>query len=182
MFNEASDPSLQSLISEYDRAGGVLDYVLLTQIDSALSDAWHRAAALAGMTEIRGRCGDWLHWNEAMLTGQRITFATFWGTDDVEPKQISDRAWSTPAVDGYKTAFFHPPHGLHIHKNELADLFGHINEHVLGTQPQQAEIFSWSTNWSNYFDAGHEWWGTFYWTIRQTDAQRIVVIGASATD
>jgi hypothetical protein len=43
-------------------------------------------------------------------------------------------------------------------------------------------IYRWSDEWSNYFDAGKEWWGTFYWTIYNSETNTIIVIGASATD
>ena len=43
-------------------------------------------------------------------------------------------------------------------------------------------VMAWSTDWSNYFEAGKEWWGAFYWTILLEEKQEIIVIGASATD
>ena len=53
-----------------------------------------------------------VRWDETKLSGESMSFDKFWGTDDVEPKPIGDSAWSIPNVDGYKTAFFHPPYGL----------------------------------------------------------------------
>lgn len=44
------------------------------------------------------------------------------------------------------------------------------------------EIYKWSDDWSNYFDAGKEWWGTFYWTLLNKDTKQVIVIGASASD
>ena len=100
----------------------------------------------------------------------------------MEPKPIGDRAWSIPNADGYKPAFFHPPYGLRGSAAEKAELFAGINKYVLGANPERAEIFSWSTDWSNYFEAGQEWWGAFYWTIRSAESQKMVVVGASSTD
>lgn len=91
-------------------------------------------------------------------------------------------AYTLPEVDGYKTAFFHPPYGLQAKAGEITDLFEAINRFVLGDVPEQAEIYAWSTDWSNYFDAGHEWWGAFYWTIRPFGKPYVVVVGASSTD
>jgi len=198
MRNKASDSQLCSLLARFDVAGGVLDYVFLERQDAGPPNACHRVAALAGMAEIDRRLEQWaiqnasakspieiffrVRWDEAKLTGEQVSFSTFWGTDDVEPKPIGDRAWSIPNVDGYKTAFFHPPYTLRGSASEKADLFAAINRYVLGADPEQAEIFSWSTDWSNYFEAGHEWWGAFYWTIRPAGSQRMVVVGASSTD
>lgn len=43
-------------------------------------------------------------------------------------------------------------------------------------------IHSWSTDWSNYFDSGKEWWGAHFWTVQIPGTGEIVVIGASSTD
>ncbi len=123
-----------------------------------------------------------IRWDEARLTGKPVSLSAFWGTDDIEPKPMGDNAWSIPNVDGYKTAFFHPPYGLDGSTSENIELFTGINKHALGTAPELAEIYMWSTDWSNYFDAGLEWWGAFYWTIRPAGSQLMVVIGASSTD
>lgn len=42
--------------------------------------------------------------------------------------------------------------------------------------------YEWSDDWSNFFDAGKEWWGCFFWTIYNKQTHTIIVIGASATD
>jgi len=104
------------------------------------------------------------------------------GSDDVEPTRIAHNAWSTPEVDGYKTAFFLPPHGLSGGREETRRLFERINPYVLGSDRTTAEIFGWSTDWSAYFDAGREWWGMFLWTIRPNRGRDLVVVAASATD
>jgi hypothetical protein len=93
-----------------------------------------------------------------------------------------DRNGAIPERDGYKSAFFFPPYLLRGSRREREELFAKINRYVLGSDPQRAEIFSWSTDWSSYFEAGHEWWGAHYWTIRPAGAAYIVVIGASSTD
>lgn len=42
-------------------------------------------------------------------------------------------------------------------------------------------VYEWSTDWSDYFDAGHEWRETSCWSIYDTHLKRYVVIMASAT-
>lgn len=198
MRSETSDPELGSLLARFAAAGGVLDYVFVGRQDDGLPHAQHRSAALAGMAEVDRRLEQWairntsakypiemfyrVRWDEMKLKGEPVSLSTFWGTDDVEPKPLGDHAWSIPNVDGYKTAFFHPPYSLRGSADEKAELFASINKYVLGADPERAEIFSWSTDWSNYFEAGHEWWGAFYWTIRPAGSQLIAVVGASSTD
>jgi hypothetical protein len=191
-------PKLAELLSRYEASGGVLDFILLEVKVDGPPEKVHRAAALEGMSAIDRRLEQWaisqsskefpissffrLRWEEASLTGHPVTFSEFWGTDDAEPKPIGDGAWSIPGVDGYKTAYFQPPYGLRGEADEKVQLFADINSYLLGNAPERAEIFSWSTNWSNYFDAGLEWWGAFFWTIRPAGSRQLVVIGASSTD
>ena len=170
--------SLASLLAQYDDIGGCLDFVFIESHDVFPPELLHRSAVLAGIKEIDAN----LDWDASKLTGERITFSAFWGSDDVEPKPIGPNAYWLPKVDGYKTAFFLPPHGLGGPMDTQMGIFMSINKHVLGIEPQRAEIFSWSTDWSSYFEAGLEFWGAFMWTIRPIDTDRIVVVGASCTD
>jgi hypothetical protein len=191
-------PEILDLLERYYAAGGVLDYVMLHPTQGGVPFELHSAAALAGLKAICRRRG-WtlqpsncaiqvasnsfqIRYGEARLTGDRISFRSFWGTDDVAWKPLGERTWAIPDVDGYKTAFFVPPHGLQGSADEHQRLFSQINRHLFGSCPEQAEIYLWSTDWSNYFDDGNEWWGAFYWTISPADSQRLIVIGASATD
>src|SRR5579871_6411941 len=116
MQNAATEPELSSLLERYEAAGGVLNYVFLEPNAAEPPDTWHRAAALAGMAEIDRRLEQWavrnasdqypigmffrVHWDETKLTGEPVSFSTFWGTDDAEPKPITDHSWSIPPVDG----------------------------------------------------------------------------------
>ena len=59
----------------------------------------------------------------------------------------------------------------------LVSLNGHIPDHVF-----RIKILEWSTDWSNFFDAGREWWGTFCWTIEDPLRKWTTAILASATD
>lgn len=43
-------------------------------------------------------------------------------------------------------------------------------------------IYSWSDDWSNFFDAGKDWWGTYYCTVYNKQNNTIIVLGASETD
>src|SRR5262249_18674896 len=122
-------------------------------------------------------------WDVTKLTGEAIAFHAFWGTDDVERKKIARDAWSVPDIDGYKPAFFHPPHGRRGGVSGNLHLFESINAHVLGNGDRnELTIWSWSTNCSSFFDDGREWWGAFLWTVATPDNPPVVVIAASATD
>ena len=192
------EPAFLALLAEYDAVGGVLDFIFLEAEREDLPERLHREAALAAMAAIDRHREQWaarlasnespvevsyrIHWDEIKLIGRQVSLAEFWGADDVELKPLGNNAWSLPTVDGYKTAFFHPPHSLQGSVEDTAKLFAAINHYVLGDDPERAVIFSWSTDWSDYFQAGHEWWGAFYWTVRPVGSPRFVVVAASTTD
>lgn len=102
--------------------------------------------------------------------------------------------------DGFVYALLMPPHGLGIHRTgelgsdemkqteskALTEMFKSYLKNLLGINSLQNTnhliIYKWSDDWSNYFTAGKEWWGTFFWTIFDNDRRTIIVIGASTTD
>lgn len=84
-------------------------------------------------------------------------------------------------VSEYTYAFTDPPYGIRCANDDekrticsqtITRLFGDLSDFT---------IRKWSTNWSNYFDAGNEWWGAFLWTLVSDDG-RGWWVGASATD
>ena len=44
------------------------------------------------------------------------------------------------------------------------------------------DIYEWTTDWSDLFDAGHEWYGACCWSIYDKSMNRYVVMLVSATD
>ena len=84
-------------------------------------------------------------------------------------------------VREYTYAFTNPPYGIRCADNDekravclqtMRRLFGDLSDF---------EVRKWSTDWSNYFEAGNEWWGAFLWTLISNDG-RGWWIGASSTD
>ena len=171
--------------------GGVLDYVFLEAQSELPADQVHLSAALAAMGVIdRRRAVTPYAWDYEKLTvdelrcvGAPITFDAFWGSDDVALIPYDSGSLGVPEINGYKTAFCLPPYPLSAVERERDEIFISINAHVLGPDPRSCEIFSWSTDWSNYFDDGKIWWGAYFWTVRRPDSpRRLVGIGASASD
>jgi hypothetical protein len=185
---------LAILLDAFDKRGGVLAFAFYDPTPRGCSAESHRDAAwqfldarATASREFRNTIDTdnplarllTYKWNDTKLRGRQIPFHEFWGTDDVEPKPTS----GIPDIDGYKPAFFHPPHGLHGGVSGNLHLFESINSHVLGDVDRTTlTIWSWSTDCSSYFDDGHEWWGAFLWTVARPDMETIVVIAASATD
>ncbi len=190
------EAKLAEALKRREEALVVPEYILLEADREGASESLHRAIALEGMSTIGRRYKKWgldpvtgkcretnffqERLDESKCVGRKITAAEFWGTDSMSG---ASKGFDDSFVDGYKTAFFDPPYGIPGDKVEKAKLlFSEINECLWGRDLDKMEIFSWSTDWSGYFDAGHEWWGAFFWTIRLGNANRFIVIGASSTD
>lgn len=62
------------------------------------------------------------------------------------------------------------------------DDFAKINSALFPNGKECLEVYEWSTNWSTYFDDGHEWWGAACFSIYDKSLNRYAVIMASATD
>ena len=62
------------------------------------------------------------------------------------------------------------------------DDFRRVNAVLFPDKTDGLEVFEWSTDWSNYFEAGHEWWGAACWSVYDRRMNRYVVIMASVTD
>lgn len=59
-----------------------------------------------------------------------------------------------------------------------------LNDFILLSEYNEEDliIYSWSDDWSNFFDAGKEWWGTYYYTVYNKQNNTIIVLGASESD
>ena len=78
----------------------------------------------------------------------------------------------------YRGAFLHPPHGTGYTDAD----FDRVNAALFPNGTDGLEVYKWTTDWSEYFDDGHEWWGALCLTVYDKTLERFVVILASATD
>ena len=78
----------------------------------------------------------------------------------------------------YRRAFLDPPF-----PNGYTDTdFDRVNAALFPAGTDGLEVFEWTTDWSEYFDEGREWWGTLCLTVYDKKLDRFAVIMASATD
>lgn len=97
-------------------------------------------------------------------------------------RKLRSKALFAPAASdewlNYRRAFLSPPHG-----NSYTDSdFDRVNAALFPGGAEGLEIYRWTTDWSAYFDEGHEWWGALCLTVYDRALERFVVITASATD
>ena len=78
----------------------------------------------------------------------------------------------------YRKAFLCPPNGSSYTDSD----FEKVNAALFPNGTESLEVYEWTTDWSDYFDEGHEWWGTLCLTVYDKTLERFVVIMASATD
>ena len=78
----------------------------------------------------------------------------------------------------YWYALMEPVHGR---RNNPED-FRKVNEVLFPNGTDALEIFEWTTDWSDYFDDGHEWYGACCWSVYDMSLNRYVVMLVSATD
>lgn len=127
--------------------------------------------------------------------GSEISFQEFVGFD-YENQPVNIRNY-----EGCKLAYalLEPPYGLNIEiggkrgSDEYCDLRTKkftalyrmfLDDFVLLSEYKKEDlvIYSWSDDWSSFFDAGKEWWGTYFWTVYNKKNNTIIVIGASESD
>lgn len=80
-------------------------------------------------------------------------------------------------------AFLEPPHSVRIGTS----IFEHGRyflefSNLFFSDLNNIEIYKWSVDCSNYFDAGKEWWGSHFWTIYNPIKNIYIGIVASTTD
>ncbi len=78
----------------------------------------------------------------------------------------------------YWYAVMEPVHGR---RNKPED-FKKVNEVLFPNGTEALDIYEWTTDWSDFFDAGHEWYGACCWSIYDKSINRYVVMLVSATD
>lgn len=98
-------------------------------------------------------------------------------------KVTYDAAWSPgdeklgTAVP-YWYALLEPVHGR---RNKPED-FRKVNEVLFPNGTDALEVCEWTTDWSDFFDAGHEWYGACCWSVYDRSMDRYAVMLVSATD
>ncbi|MBR3396518.1 MAG: hypothetical protein IKG70_01530 [Lachnospiraceae bacterium] len=94
---------------------------------------------------------------------------------DAEWKPNDDNCGTTVP---YWYAVMEPVHG----RNNKPEDFKKVNEALFPNGTDALDIYEWTTDWSDYFDDGHEWYGACCWSIYDKSMNRYAVMLVSATD
>ena len=102
-------------------------------------------------------------------------------------KEVIENALTIDQEDkgqiGFVYAFLDPPYSFMCGKTifEKGNFFLDFCR-LLFTDISQIEVYKWSTDSSNYFNEGKEWWGSFFWTVYNPYQDWYIGIIASTTD
>ncbi len=177
---------LAQLFERFRYIGGVVDYVVIDPGNNQPSYELHQMAAIFFMEVLNDRFGT-SKWccdydpDPDIMYADPITVSEFLGPRFNHEKNTIIKPRSR-VESGYAYAFSDPPYSLGVSLEEANQLFSAINKHLFDSFSAELEIYQWSTDWSSYFRAGNEWWGSFLWTIYNKRRNFIVAVGASATD
>jgi len=78
----------------------------------------------------------------------------------------------------YWYALMEPVHG----KRNRPEDFKTVNGLLFPNGVDALDIYEWTTDWSDLFDAGHEWYGSCCWIVYDKSEDRYIVMLVSATD
>lgn len=78
----------------------------------------------------------------------------------------------------YWYALMEPVYGR---RNRPED-FRKVNEALFPNGTDELDIYDWTTDWSDFFDDGHEWYGACCWSVYDKTLCRYIVMLVSATD
>ena len=160
------DDPFYGVLAEYPDC--VIDFCLVKNDHTATGYNAHRDALLCACRKIFVDENDgaiW-HFNVGMAEGKPI------GADELfVPVDKNGKL-------NLRRAFLEPPYANSYTDADLEKLIAALFPG--GTDG--LEVFEWTTDWSEYFDEGHEWWGTLCLTVFDEKLDRFAVIMASATD
>ncbi|MBQ1439496.1 MAG: hypothetical protein IIZ10_07395 [Solobacterium sp.] len=94
---------------------------------------------------------------------------------DAEWKPDDENFWTTVP---YWYALMEPIHG----RRNTPEDFRSVNRALFPNGTDGLDIYEWTTDWSDFFDAGHEWYGACCWSVYDRTLNRYAVMLVSATD
>ena len=196
-----NDP-FYKLIEKYDRC--IVDYCLIEDDAPYQGYRSHKDAILFAMLKVAERYGDVQPTGETAACGEAPEEQLSWKTDiekaqghQIDPEEllhvpkilrtdhVGRRFYDCDIPDPLKGeqipywyAFWEPPHT----SGYGPDDFRKVNSVLFPEGTDELEVYEWTTDWSDYFDDGHEWWGTACWSVYDKRMNRYIVIMAEATD
>lgn len=153
----------------------VIDYCLVANDEEYGGLDSHRKALCIAAEALSAAYGGW-EFDISRAAAKR--------TEAKDLLRAPDKAERSSAAGGaeggisYCQAFLAPPHG----SNYTSSDFLALNSALFPKGTDELEAYQWTTDWFDYFNEGHEWWGTLCVTVYDSSLARFAVITASASD
>ena len=203
-MRESTDSPIYDIIRKYDRC--VIDYCLMEDDAPYQGIKSHKKALeFAMLRAIERSVEDELR--DKAVCGGKVTYLPYPWSFDIDKAEaapldgasflfVPERLykndgrssfydygceWVFPNDGGkipYWFAFLETPHGTGC----TPDDFRRVNAALFPGGAGTIEVFEWTTDWSDYFDDGHEWWGAGCWSVYDRHFDRYTVLFASTTD
>lgn len=166
MRSAPRDDPFYALLADYPDCA--VDYCIVSPNARYRGYASHRLALKAAWESrfARDEDGERLQGDPGRATGTRIPAESLFSSDDRDGEL------------NYRGAFLYPPHENACTGKD----FVRVNAALFPNGTDGLEAYRWTTDWSEYFDDGREWWGTLCLTVYDKSLDRFAVILASATD
>lgn len=131
--------------------------------------------------------------NKPIIRGKERLYNSYfyYDTEEIEKKAVDfnkileqfEFIETDGASGAFCGAFLEPPYSTRIGKA----IYGHGKFFLdfcdlLFSDLSKIEIYKWSVDCSNYFDAGKEWWGSHFWTVYNPVKNIYIGATASTTD
>lgn len=118
-----------------------------------------------------------------ILSGGKLHNRYFYYDDKEVPEKAVAMTEEDLKKETFAYAFFQPTYSFMITKSNFEKGIFFLDFcRLLFTDILQIEVCKWSTNSSNYFDEGKDWWGSFFWMVYNPCRDRYIGILAATTD
>lgn len=192
-LRELKTDSFYQTLNEYDRTE--VDYCLLENDSPDMGELSHKEAVVYAMRLLCEKY-PWISFDAQKATADKSSAEKLLYFPD-EPRKSENYGTKVLHLDfnsggkiPYWYAFTEPPHGtgpvirngITLRNEYGREDFETINRALFPAGTDGLEVYEWSTDWSDYFDAGSEWWGTLCFSVYDNKLNRYAVIMASSTD
>lgn len=192
-MREIKDDRFYETIKEYDRL--VIDYCLIESDVPYQGFPSHKDAVMFAILKLKEEY-PWITTDIDKAKAEEITADILLQYPDKPWKEnrfgttLYHTGFSAGGKIAYWYAFLAPPHGTSsvvrngktVRKEYGIEDFELVNHALFPKGSDGLHVYEWSTDWSDYFDEGHEWWGTACYSVYDEKTDRYAVIMASATD
>ncbi|MBR2812719.1 MAG: hypothetical protein IKD69_15195 [Solobacterium sp.] len=200
-MRECTNDPFYEMIGSYGNC--IVDYCILEDDTPHQGYRSHKDAVLSAMlkvierdidTRLKDEVSGWKVWDEPFpwsfdivkaqahqIDSDTLLYVPQMQRTDRVGRRVYDGGLPDPLQGGqipYWYAFLETPHP----SGYGPDDFRKVNSILFPKGTDGLEVYEWTTDWSSYFDEGHEWWGTACWSVYDRNMERYVVIMASATD